>query len=355
MNKRLLTFLTVLALAVSLIIPVSASEICGTALNSDIITYINNYAIETYIVDGTSVVVAEDLRMYGFDVLWNGEERTLSIYRNSATEVTPNLFFKRREPTGSKYCDLYTTDIKTSAAGKPITAYNMNGYTMVPVEELTMLGNVQWYETERILKMTVDGLASSETLTGAYYRMYALDGRHLDVDVHEADAYKTVGWYLPEDLVAAKADGLINVNGYATAVFTMEEEAEGIKDYFLSPAYEKMISSMYKSWHESIGVPVAITKYNVDFTEEGYPRVNIYVVNVGNRKIKSFKTGFECYDANIQPIPDSLVVANTTNELAPREKLVCRWVIKKYPDTAGIASPEIVSVTYEDGTVVEFK
>ncbi len=119
--------------------------------------YINNYAIPSYAANGTSVVVAEDLRNFGFDVIWDQNARTLSIYRNSNTQPNEMSFSKTGQPS-TKFADLLHTDIKVYANGILIPSYAINGYTMIPLESLTMFGSYNWVSGERALKLWVDGL-----------------------------------------------------------------------------------------------------------------------------------------------------------------------------------------------------
>lgn len=133
------------------------------ALNTDIVAYINNYAIPSYAVKGTSCIVAEDLRNFGFDVAWDSVTRTLSISRNNSTTVNP-MSFSKTAKTGSYFADILETDISVYANSQKITSYAMNGYTMIPVEELTMFGEVYWVEGERALKLWVNGLEIRDTM-----------------------------------------------------------------------------------------------------------------------------------------------------------------------------------------------
>lgn len=133
------------------------------ALNTDIVAYINNYAIPSFAVNGTSCVVAEDLRNFGFDVAWDESARSLTITRNSNTTVNP-MSFSKTAKTGSYFADILETDISVYANSQKITSYAMNGYTMIPVEELTMFGDVYWVEGERALKLWVDGLHIREAM-----------------------------------------------------------------------------------------------------------------------------------------------------------------------------------------------
>ena len=158
--KKLLAFIlavTVIMSAFAMVAQAGVGDIIGTALHTDIVVYINHYAVPSYIVNGQSVIVAEDLVNFGFDVIWNGNARTLDIKRNSNQYV--NIMHVGKGYTkGTKYTDIRSTDIAVYADGKKVTSYNINGYTMIPVEELTMFGEIIWVPGERALKMWVEGL-----------------------------------------------------------------------------------------------------------------------------------------------------------------------------------------------------
>ena len=161
--KKIISLILSAVLVLGVTAQARVGDKIGMALNTDIVVYINNYAIPSYAVDGTSCIVAEDLRNFGFDVAWNGVNKTLSIRRNRATTVNP-MSFSKTATTGSFFADLLETDIVVFADGYRVSSYAMNGYTMIPVEELTMFGTVNWVESERALKMWVDGLHVRDTM-----------------------------------------------------------------------------------------------------------------------------------------------------------------------------------------------
>ena len=138
-------------------------DVIGKALHTDIVAYINNYAVPSYAVNGQSVIVAEDLRNFGFDVAWDEYTRSLTITRNSSTWVN-SMDFNKSGEFGKKFTNILQTDIKVYAGGKQITSYAMNGYTMIPIEELTMFGEVYWVAGERAIKLWVDGLTIRPTM-----------------------------------------------------------------------------------------------------------------------------------------------------------------------------------------------
>lgn len=140
-------------------LPASAwgyGNVVSTAYHTDIVAYINHYAIPSFAINGTSCIVAEDLRNFGFDVIWNGDARTLSIYRNSTNSVSGMNFSKERP--GTKFADVVKSDIGVYAGDRWVTSYAINGYTLIPIEELTMFGACYWVEAERAIKLWIDNL-----------------------------------------------------------------------------------------------------------------------------------------------------------------------------------------------------
>ncbi|MBR0366505.1 MAG: hypothetical protein IJH94_06875 [Clostridia bacterium] len=65
---------------------------------------------------------------------------------------------KKTGKPGSVFANILETDIKVFANDTLIPSYALNGYTIVPVESLTMMGEIYWIEGERALKLWVDGL-----------------------------------------------------------------------------------------------------------------------------------------------------------------------------------------------------
>jgi len=104
------------------------------------------------------------LRDYGFDVVWDGAARALHISRNEAvTQLTRKDIYDPSYPSGTKFSDIYASDIKVDYNGTPITSYALNGYTLIPINDFAMLaGSEQWLGDVRAYKVWVDGLSTCE-------------------------------------------------------------------------------------------------------------------------------------------------------------------------------------------------
>lgn len=159
--KKILTLIITISMIFTLSAPLiteaKVGDVIGTAYHTDIVAYINHYAIPSYAVNGTSVIVAEDLRNFGFDVVWNQNLRSLTISRNSSI-YPKQMDFSKIGKSGSKFANLLSTDITVYAKGIKLKSYAINGYTMIPIESLTMFGTCSWVPEQRAVKLWVDGL-----------------------------------------------------------------------------------------------------------------------------------------------------------------------------------------------------
>lgn len=120
------------------------------AVKSDIKAYIDYTPIKSYNVDGYTYVIAEELRNYGFDVVWSNEERSLRITRKELTTpiYTKELAEGDSDAQGSSY-PIYDTDIKTYLNGEVANSYNIGGRTVMQIDELIKCGSFKWNADDR--------------------------------------------------------------------------------------------------------------------------------------------------------------------------------------------------------------
>lgn len=126
------------------------------AVKSDIKAYIDYTPIKSYNVEGYTYVIAEELRNYGFDVVWSNEERSLRIIRQELTTpiYTKELAEGYPDTQGSFY-RIYDTDIKTYLNGDVVNSYNIGGRTVVQIDELTKCGSFEWNADDRRVDIRV--------------------------------------------------------------------------------------------------------------------------------------------------------------------------------------------------------
>lgn len=139
----------------------------GKVYSTDIIAYVNDVPIRSYNYMDQTFVIAEDLRNYGFDVIWNGTDRTVTITPPKADTKIELSAEKQQELTkrmtiGRPLYDVYWTDIKTKLDDSLTLendAYaktcNINGQTMILFSELgKYYGKTEWDPENRVAKVT---------------------------------------------------------------------------------------------------------------------------------------------------------------------------------------------------------
>ncbi len=159
MRHKFAECLTALALSAAtvftpLTLPASAAvvgEVVNHTLYTDIVAYIDGQPIESYNINGRTAVVAEQLLGYGFDVKWNGEERSLSVTEGSGeVEKRDVTVFKIPEGmVGRNKSEVYYTDIKAYVNGALVESYNVGGSTIIIFDCLSAFGDISWNADER--------------------------------------------------------------------------------------------------------------------------------------------------------------------------------------------------------------
>ncbi len=119
-------------------------DVLGYAKYTDISAYINHYPITSYNINDYTAVVAEDLRNYGFNVEWNGENRSLFITKNAdATQITPyGTVYKHSAKAGQNSFPYLQTDIVTYVNGSKVDSFNIDGRTCIYIDALSPYGEV---------------------------------------------------------------------------------------------------------------------------------------------------------------------------------------------------------------------
>lgn len=139
-------------------------NIIGAVHYSGIDTYINNYPISAYNLDGRQLICAEDLRNYGFNVEWSQADRSLYITRNEAvTKLTKNDNIKRKVFMANKRAhDIVYSDISVYLNGVPISSYSIDGSMMIPLRAMESVGVVNFSEENNCASLTIEGLSEAE-------------------------------------------------------------------------------------------------------------------------------------------------------------------------------------------------
>ena len=124
-------------------------------LSTDIRSYVFGSEIESYNVNGSTCIVAEDLINYGFTVVWDGEARTLSITHPSDdfTQTEKKNFGAKSGNIGEKLTETVPTDIITYVNGEEVDSFNIGGRTVIYIDALGVFGGVTWDGEKRTISV----------------------------------------------------------------------------------------------------------------------------------------------------------------------------------------------------------
>jgi len=132
----------------------TSSQKTNSTSVTDVKAYINNAFIPSVNYKNYTYIIAEDLSDYGFNVVWDGIERTLKISRNTTKEIS-SLSSSNTSETYS----IESTDIKTylydsvSDSYELIESYNIDGETIVKFSDI---GDAVWNGTARTSSITLN-------------------------------------------------------------------------------------------------------------------------------------------------------------------------------------------------------
>ena len=157
MKRILLPFLLIgLLTQNSLAAQVPIGSVAGCYYGTDIVTTLNAEEIHAINIGGQTLICAEDMRHYGFSVVWDSDSRSLSIYRLFySKDSTPPTVSRGDASIGTVLGHYYVTDIVTYLDGTPITSYNIGGRTYIHAEEMRSFGyEVLWNPSQRTLSIT---------------------------------------------------------------------------------------------------------------------------------------------------------------------------------------------------------
>ncbi len=137
-------------------------DIVDYVLYTDIVTYIDNEPIKSYNINGYTVVVSEDLVDYGFDFYWNEQDRAVHINRilySNANKSYHSSYVpeKNTHVVGTRAMPVLYTDIKVYFEGELIRSHNINGKTVIYVDDIAKLcaSSYKWLEQNRTLNLKV--------------------------------------------------------------------------------------------------------------------------------------------------------------------------------------------------------
>ncbi|MEI7026942.1 hypothetical protein [Paenibacillus sp. y28] len=142
----------------------SIGDDIGDVLATDIKAYVNGAPIRSMNIDGYTAIVAEDLRQYGFDVVWTAADRKVAIYNRPAKQMeTPEALPDTKQPVGTKTGDVLYTNLKAYYGSKQIPSYNIGGQTAIRLNDLEDAGIVKWDAQARTISFTSEAAEAPDS------------------------------------------------------------------------------------------------------------------------------------------------------------------------------------------------
>jgi S1-C subfamily serine protease len=153
----------VLVLGIFLSVSFGAEYSIGDKINdvlfTDIITEINGQQIESFNINGSTAVYVNSAKKLGYDVIWDGEKRLVTIKNNVLINPIYTESIMNRESfsnqIGDKINDVLYTDIKTVINGEEVESFNINGYTAIYANALENMGaSIKWVPDKRMVMVS---------------------------------------------------------------------------------------------------------------------------------------------------------------------------------------------------------
>ena len=136
-------------------------DVINYAQPTDIAALINGYQMMSFNVDGSTYVVVEDLRHYGFNVTYDNASRALYVERNyGVTSIAPHITNPDFWKIGSnkKRKNILYTDIVTYVGGTRVNSYNIDGQTIIRFDELGKFGQVSYDNSIREISLKISDM-----------------------------------------------------------------------------------------------------------------------------------------------------------------------------------------------------
>ncbi|MDO5399112.1 MAG: hypothetical protein Q4G33_14425 [bacterium] len=110
-------------------------DIVGEIYNTDILTTLDGVPIESYSIDGETVIPLEALSEYGYEVYYDDRVRKVFVTHSGdiPDDLSPQI---TRGKLGGTSGYIYESDIKAYLNGVEIPAYALNGQMGVVVEDI---------------------------------------------------------------------------------------------------------------------------------------------------------------------------------------------------------------------------
>lgn len=134
--------------------------------------FINGNEVPTFeYKEASPLIVAEDLRNYGFDIVFNPDTLSLDISYNPTKVPTPmELNYYKNKVSQAAYSVIRPNSVSVnvvdgSSKKQMVSVYNVGGYMCISAEEFLRLSQAEFYTEGKALYGTVHGAAGDVKIT----------------------------------------------------------------------------------------------------------------------------------------------------------------------------------------------
>lgn len=326
--KRILSFALIFIFILVFPADAKSGDIAGVYYSTDISTILNGHEIDSINIGGQTLISAEDMHFFAFNVNWYQEYRELHIVNAlRAMNGEPPTIKKSNYPSGMVLGNYYETDIVTYLDGEPITAYNIGGRTYIHAEEMRKWGYiVQWSEYDRILDILSpdragymysvklsNGEATTEEGTGSFSIDYSgdahfgtEDANHFTSSMHCSGKDYSITTALYQNQALFYSTELINkLNSYVSRGISEEENVSPEEKYDIINQSVKISINGYQA--ENIAVTFSRGNGHIDyrFTFDGIPIFKLDEIKEihfsvdENKNAEKYQIVFPVYESDI--------------------------------------------------------
>ena len=131
---------------------------------TDVSTYINGAQIPTFMYKGANehaAIIAEDLKDYGFDVVWDAENDTVRVSYNKEKAASPIAIDSYKGKNGEKAANIDRSSKRKVIINDGVKDYEIedvyaaDGYTYISIDELKQIYAFEWKQDEKAAYVTV--------------------------------------------------------------------------------------------------------------------------------------------------------------------------------------------------------
>lgn len=282
-----------LALVVIFMPDYANAKVVGNIYSTDILAYVNSKPINSYNIGGRTVIIAEELDGYGFNVEYDDSVRTLWVksYFNNGYKDAPEI---KRGKVGKITGNIYETDIKVYYNGILINGYNIGGRTAICLEDmgdLTDSPNGQYGYSLYLGKSIWD----AENRTISYESYISNESEILGVSRVYHRFKDNVIYTFADDYYAISEFSGLEADGF-TGTYTYSPGA-GMSRYNLKPLY-------FDNKGELLEVGLCVVNPNSDGEALMWIKNPEYVKNI----IKTFKTPQKSHDEALKYFSENTTV-----------------------------------------------